>query len=202
MLFADFILQTRKRSANLFVCFHNIDAVDKRLRRAIDYRGTCTMRNESPCAACDGDGYVLPNTKRLNERKLALYRNNGIVLPVSISSRNTYHGKITCNVKNLMTGERLKADESQLLTKNHVFDAEWHDAFDFILKTKDEDKVLCDRCLGYGETGWSTVRFRDLHYGTQPRSLRVFGPAVWPLYDTKERIPLTERQLRVEKEDL
>jgi len=40
-LFTYFIGQTRKRGVDLYVCTHHIDVLDKRLRRAIDVRGTC-----------------------------------------------------------------------------------------------------------------------------------------------------------------
>lgn len=42
-LFTYFIVQTRKRGVDLYVCTHHIDIVDKRLRRAVDVRGSCLL---------------------------------------------------------------------------------------------------------------------------------------------------------------
>jgi len=210
-LFTDFTMQTRKRNADLYVCFHHIDTVDKRLRRNIDYRGTCNMRNETPCTECNGDGYVYSGARKLKERKLAVYRSNGLVVPVLVGSKSTYHGIITYNVKNLLPStdilrkqfpEKMTVSEADLFFKELVSENEWHHLFDGILKQGEGEKVECQRCLGFGETGWATVRFRDMQRGQSPKTLRIFGPAAWPLYNTKERIPLTQRQLRVKEEDL
>ena len=57
-LFTYFIAQTRKRNVDLYVCIHHIDTVDKRLRRAIDVRGTCRYRKEIPCLKCKGEKEV------------------------------------------------------------------------------------------------------------------------------------------------
>lgn len=51
-----FIVQCRKRNVDLYVCTHHIDHIDKRLRRAINIRGTCTYDNEDPCQRCQGTG--------------------------------------------------------------------------------------------------------------------------------------------------
>jgi len=51
-----FIVQTRKRNVDLYVCTHHIDHVDKRLRRAVDVRGTCSFTEEEPCKRCGGEG--------------------------------------------------------------------------------------------------------------------------------------------------
>jgi len=53
-LFTYFIAQTRKRNVDLYICTHHIDVVDKRLRRAIDVRGTCRYRGEPVCSVCVG----------------------------------------------------------------------------------------------------------------------------------------------------
>jgi len=46
-LFSYFIGQTRKRGVNLYICTHHRDVLDKRLRRAINVRGTCRF-NKGP----------------------------------------------------------------------------------------------------------------------------------------------------------
>jgi len=52
-----FIVQTRKRGVDLYVCTHHIDHVDKRLRRAVDVRGSCQYTEEDPCKRCKGEGF-------------------------------------------------------------------------------------------------------------------------------------------------
>ena len=54
-LFTYFIAQTRKRNVDMYICIHHIDTIDKRLRRAIDVRGTCRYRKEDPCSKCKGE---------------------------------------------------------------------------------------------------------------------------------------------------
>ena len=46
-LLSYFIAQTRKRGVDLYMCTHHIDALDKRVRRAVDVRGTCRF-NKGP----------------------------------------------------------------------------------------------------------------------------------------------------------
>jgi len=46
-LFTYFVAQTRKRGVDLYICTHHIDVLDKRLRRALDVRGTCRY-NKGP----------------------------------------------------------------------------------------------------------------------------------------------------------
>ncbi len=41
------IAQTRKRGVDLYLCTHHIDAIEKRIRRAVDIRGTCRF-NKGP----------------------------------------------------------------------------------------------------------------------------------------------------------
>ena len=51
-LFTYFIVQTRKRGVDLYVCTHHLDHLDLRLRRAVDIRGACRYYPESPCRKC------------------------------------------------------------------------------------------------------------------------------------------------------
>lgn len=51
-LFTYFIVQTRKRDVDLYVCTHSIENVDVRLRRAADIRGSCRYSLERPCKKC------------------------------------------------------------------------------------------------------------------------------------------------------
>ncbi len=51
-LFSYFIVQTRKRGVDAFICTHHLDHIDKRTRRAIDIRGACRYQEEKPCRRC------------------------------------------------------------------------------------------------------------------------------------------------------
>lgn len=121
-LFTYFVVQTRKRGVDLYVCIHHIDTVDKRLRRAIDVRGTCRYRKELPCRRCKGE--------------------------------------------------------------------------------KEYKGAVCDNCLGYGEAGRLSVSFLDLRTGRRAPPIRIHAPSVWHLYDTRELVPLTGKQLTIDQEDL
>ena len=55
-LFTYFIVQTRKRDVDMYICTHHIDHLDKRLRRAIDCRGIASYQEEKPCKKCKGSG--------------------------------------------------------------------------------------------------------------------------------------------------
>ena len=57
-LVSQYIIQTRKRGVDLFVCAQHILNVDVRLRRAINVRGTCDYRVEDPCKECKGTGSI------------------------------------------------------------------------------------------------------------------------------------------------
>ena len=126
-LFTYFIAQTRKRGVDLYVCIHHIDTVDKRLRRAIDVRGTCRYRKEIPCLKCKGEKEV-----------------------------------------------QIK---------------------------KTEEYEPCDRCNAYGISGTANVTFFDMRTGKR-RKLKIHGPNFFPLYDTKEVINVTGKQLKISEDDL
>lgn len=55
-----FVAQTRKRDVDMYVCCHNLDELDKRLRRKVDIRGTCSCYEEDPCRECKGEKIVSP----------------------------------------------------------------------------------------------------------------------------------------------
>lgn len=57
-LFTYFVVQTRKRDVDLYICTHHLDHIDLRLRRAVDVRGACRYRSEAPCKKCHGKGEV------------------------------------------------------------------------------------------------------------------------------------------------
>ena len=99
-----FVAQTRKRGVDMYLCTHHIDALEKRIRRAVDVRGTCRF-NKGP----------LEEEKPINKRRY----------------------------------------------------------------------------------NWATIRLRDMRTGAG-RKLRIYGPAFWGLYDTRERIPFLQKQTDVE----
>ncbi len=87
-----FIAQTRKRGVDMYVCIHHIDTVDKRLRRAIDIRGTCRFRKESPCKKCTGEG-VLAKTGEVCPNCIG-YGENGYVTVSFFDMRSGKRSKI------------------------------------------------------------------------------------------------------------
>ena len=122
-LFSYFVAQTRKRGVDLYVCIHHIDTMDKRLRRAVDVRGTCKFRKEDPCKLCKG---------------------------------------------------------SKLDPKSG------------------ED---CDRCCGYGTGGIVSINLFDLRNSTRNR-IQLHGPTYWKLYDTRELVAVTGKQVNINRDDL
>lgn len=56
LLWTYYTVQTRKRGVDLYACFHHYDVMDKRFRRQIDIRGTCSYSKEEPCVRCQGEG--------------------------------------------------------------------------------------------------------------------------------------------------
>ena len=53
-VFTYFIVQTRKRGVDLYICTHSLENVDVRLRRAVDIRGVCSYSPEPVCLKCKG----------------------------------------------------------------------------------------------------------------------------------------------------
>lgn len=51
-LFTYFIVQSRKRGVDIYICTHHLDHIDLRLRRAVDIRGACWFYPEKPCKKC------------------------------------------------------------------------------------------------------------------------------------------------------
>ena len=141
-LFTYYIGQTRKRGVDLFLCFHHIDTLDKRVRRAIDIRGTCSGQEEKPCKACKGSGRY------------------------KYKPEFDEYGKVIT------------------IPRDSYPEEEW-----------------CPRCIGYGKVGWYTTKFFDLRSNKRYR-VRVYGNAFWGLYETRELVPLTARQMKVPLDEL
>ena len=51
-LFSYFVVQTRKRGVDMYICTHVLRNVDIRLRQAVDIRGACRYYAEKPCKKC------------------------------------------------------------------------------------------------------------------------------------------------------
>jgi len=64
-LWSYFVVQTRKRGVDMYICTHSIENIDIRLRRATDIRGSCRYFSENPCRKCKcrkcGGKGILPN---------------------------------------------------------------------------------------------------------------------------------------------
>ena len=51
-LWSYFVVQTRKRGVDMYICTHTLENIDIRLRRAVDIRGSCRYYPEKPCRKC------------------------------------------------------------------------------------------------------------------------------------------------------
>jgi len=138
-LFTYFTVQTRKRGVDMYICTHHIDIVDKRLRRAIDIRGTCRYRGEDPCKGCEGTGSVKP-------RKGAKI---DVMCPdcegVGKLARSTNGGGEGLDCPRCQGRGRLEAKGDGITV------------------------MECPRCRGNKITGWATTRFLDLRSGHRSR---------------------------------
>jgi len=57
------------------------------------------------------------------------------------------------------------------------------------------DGKPCERCLGYGQSGWVKVFFLDRRVRRR-YEIPLFGPKYWHLFSTYERLPLQARLLQ------
>jgi len=163
-LFTYFIAQTRKRNVDMYICTHHIDHVDKRLRRAVDIRGSCRYVKEEPCRKCAGSG----DAKGPGQGVCRKCFGRGVLF--------------TCLKEEPLTYE------------------------DWRIEVCDECKGLqignaCDRCMGWGKTGWGTTRFFNRRRGKRSR-LVIKGAAFWDLYSTEELVPFSKKQTRISVADL
>jgi len=208
-LFTYFTVQTRKRGVDLYICTHHIDILDKRVRRAVDIRGTCRYRKEDPCRQCNGKGWVTAKTvAKYRESKMAMVTVDKTDLPLYVTSSSAYHGRREYKVKDLTTGAKMTLSEDELLMRDGIPDEKWESLFKPYFSNngngedvEDVDREQCPRCLGWGLTGWATTRFLDLRSGKR-RRIRVFGPSVFGLYSTEERVPFTKKQMAIRADDL
>ena len=138
-LWSYFVVQTRKRGVDMYICTHNIEHIDIRLRRAVDIRGSCRYYPEKPCKKC----------------KCKKCGGVGVLMP-------SYD---TCDECQGRGGTGLVGGKP------------------------------CERCFGYGESGWIKVFFLDRRLRAR-YDLPLFGPQYWHLFNTRERIPMSARILQ------
>jgi hypothetical protein len=174
-LFTYFTVQTRKRGVDMYVCTHHIDVLDKRLRRAVDVRGTCRYTKEDPCRKCKGTGTLKHRGAKKNVLALA-----GGGYEVDDRGGGAMEGMLDED-KGGKFGEFDGGSNGSV-----SLDGKWE---------------RCPRCLGYGKTGWAVTDFLQQRTGRRSR-LKLLGPAFWGLYDTHEKIPVTAKAARIDVRDL
>lgn len=182
-LFTYFVGQTRKRNVDLYICTHHIDVIDKRIRRAIDVRGTCRYLKEDPCRKCGGTGHIGKKGRELRSTDI-------MAIPLSTPEDA---GPLDEEEQERVSKELQPSSVGVLEPSTSPITGE--------TLRQINDASLCPRCLGYGKTGWATTKFLDLRSGRRTR-IRIFGPAFWGLYDTTEIVPLTAKQMKIGVEDL
>ena len=203
-LFSYYLVQTRKRDVTVYICTHHIENLDKRLRRAADIRGNCHYLKEEPCRLCHGTGCIVESKKE--DKRLALCESGKGFIPVKVRKTSTWKGAAQTEIEFLThvddsKGSRAVVPSSRVHLKKDVEPSTWLTYFPKDPEPDSSEGDMCPRCLGYGITGWATTRFLDNRTGGH-RKIRVFGPAVFPLYQTDERIPFTKKQMDVTADEL
>ena len=215
-LWSYFYAQTRKRNVEMFIPMLHIDEVDKRLRRKVDIRGTVTPREENPCRGCVG---LRPESELGNSN---VGRGSGRVAP-GRGWCETCGGQgqltstkevpcLNCGGTGMVETEQVEGVKEQttcmkcegrgnITVKGDAASVECPTCHG------SGTGVVCKRCLGYGKYGLYTTRFVDFRRGQswgrkKIKTIQIFGPAFWPLYDTLELVPFTAKQMRIPVADL
>ena len=215
-LWTYFYAQTRKRNVELFIPLLHIDEVDKRLRRKVDIRGTVTPYEENPCKACAG---LRPVEELANSN---IGRGSGRVKDGQGWCRDCGGQGKVLSTKEVICLQCGGTGITKVEKVEGVFEEEP------CLKCSGSGKMVvqgdeaastcptcggtgkgdvCKKCLGYGKFGRYTTRFVDFRrsqaWGQKKiRTIQIFGPAFWPLYDTLELVPFTAKQMRIPVADL
>lgn len=177
-LFANaIVMQSRHRDLELYICTQHIDMVEKRTRRVPGVRGTCRYSEEEPCrwclcGICNGTGKVRGEICLKCGGKGA----------TGLAARQTDAVCLTCHG----LGFTPRFNEEGTVCKTCGGSGEGEG---------------CQRCLGYGKTGWATTTFYDFAKNKH-KSIRVFGPAFWGLYNTKEQFLPSAGAMKIPVEDL
>jgi hypothetical protein len=184
-LFANsIVMQARHRDLELYICTQHIDMVEKRTRRVPGTRGTCRYYEEDPCriclcSMCKGTGVV-----------------DGGLCPKCVPSHEFPNKGMGATG---ITGKR----DGICLTCHGLGFIPQLNADGTVCKVcmGTGEGPGCKRCLGYGKTGWATTTFYDFARNKH-KSIRVFGPAFWGLYDTKQQFLPTSGAMKIPVEDL
>jgi len=209
ILFSMFVVQCRKRGVDMFLCVHNLNDIDIKMRRAVDIRGMATFNKEKPCRKCKGEKFLksrLCHTcegKGFEVKEVVCTTCRGYkYVPEYTKSPCLYcrgKGCALCGYLGyyfFMTGnysicgtckgygitERKKVECSDCKGLGHIGEAQ-----------------ECDRCLGFGETGVGRVYFcrvRSRDRANRTFFMEFFGPEIWKLYDTNKRIPLQQKMFQ------
>jgi hypothetical protein len=178
-LFANaIVMQARHRDLELYICTQHIDMVEKRTRRTPDTRGTCRYYKEEPCKecickACKGTGSSSTGEKCLE-----------------------CGGKgATGLTKTLRNGVCMECHGLGLIFSYNAEPTTCH-----ICHGSGEGPG-CKRCLGYGVTGWANPTFYNFTTNKH-KSITIFAPAFWPLYNTKEEFLPSASARKIPVEDL
>ena len=194
----------------------HIDEVDKRFRRKVDIRGTVTPYEENPCKGCVG---LRPEEELVNSN---IGKGSGKVRSgQGYCSTCGGQGQIQstkevtclqCSGTGIAKVERDEGtfEEVECLKCNGTGKLVVQgDAASISCPTCEGTGKgdVCKKCLGYGKFGLYTTRFVDFRR-TQAwnrkkiKTIKIFGPAFWPLYDTLELVPFTAKQMRIPVTDL
>ena len=170
------VMQARHRNLELYICTQHIDMVEKRTRRVPDTRGTCRMYDEEPCKACVCG--MCKGTKVVNGEPCLKCAGKG-----ATGLSNKKEGVcLTCHGLGFLPVLNAEGEVCKICQGTGVGPG-------------------CKRCLGYGKTGWATTTFYN-YSKNKHKSIRVFGPAFWGLYDTKQQFLPTSGAMKIPVEDL
>ena len=165
-LFTYFIVQTRKRGVDLYLCTHNINNIDVRVRQAIDVRGACSFSGEDPCRRCKCK--VCGGTKKVDGVKCEACDGKGGT--GIIKGDEAYC--IACD------GGRLKIDCKVCNNTGWAIDV--------------CSRCLGWGSTGMGRVHFLRVRGRGQRRRFQ---MEIFGPKYWGFYSTRERMPMQQKLL-------
>jgi hypothetical protein len=210
-LWTYFYAQTRKRDVVMYIPMLHIDEVDKRLRRKVDIRGTVTPNEQLPCRNCVGlkesDPRYGSGKVKMGKGYCSTCGGQGKILSTKEVVCLQCQGTGMTQIEKI---EGVKEDISCMKCEGKGKLVVGGDEAAIVCPTcaGTGKGDVCPKCLGYGKTGTYTTRFVDFRrtqswYGRKRiKTIKVIGPAFWPLYDTLELVPFTAKQMRIPIEDI